>query len=130
MKQFILIAGTIYSGFSVVLGAMGAHALKKVFNDVTMASFETGVRYQMYHGLLLLIIGFMFQFKSKLQNYMGWCFVIGTFLFSVSIYVLSLSKVLGVSLPFLGPVTPIGGLLMIVGWVLLLITIVKEMPRS
>ncbi len=130
MKQFILIAGTIYSGFSVILGAMGAHALKKVLSDVPMASFETGVRYQMYHGLILLLVGFIFKFETKLQSYMGWSFVLGTFLFSVSIYALSLSGVMGRSFSFLGPITPIGGLLMIVGWILLLIVIVKEMPRS
>ncbi|WP_430816132.1 DUF423 domain-containing protein [Carboxylicivirga sp. RSCT41] len=126
MKQLILIAGSVYGGLSVIFGAMGAHALKKVLTETQIQSFEVGVRYQMYHAIVLLILGFFLSFESRLQVYMGWSFIVGTFLFSFSIYLLSLQSVLGASLKFLGPVTPLGGLLMIVGWCLLLVQLVRQ----
>ncbi len=126
MKQIVLIAATIYGGLSVVLGALGSHALKKVLSEVQLQSFEVGVKYQMYHALVLLILGLFLSFDTRLQSFMGWSFIVGTFLFSFSIYLLSLQSVIGANLKFLGPVTPLGGLLMIVGWGLLLVHVVKS----
>ncbi|MBK3519177.1 DUF423 domain-containing protein [Carboxylicivirga marina] len=125
MKQIVLIAATIYGGLSVVLGALGAHALKKVLTEAQLQSFEVGVKYQMYHAIVLLVLGFFLSFDTRLQAIMGWSFITGTLLFSFSIYFLSLQTVLGANLKFLGPVTPLGGLLMIVGWCLLLVHVVK-----
>jgi len=130
MKRIVLVIGSLYGGLSVILGAMGAHALKNVLTLQQLGSFETGVKYQMYHALVLLVIGFVFSFETKLQKAMGWSFMFGTFLFSFSIYLLSLSDLMGVSLRFLGPVTPLGGLVMIAGWLLLLIAVVRHHPRS
>lgn len=130
MKRIVLVIGSVYGGLSVMLGAMGAHALKNVLTLQQLGSFETGVKYQMYHALVLLIIGFVFSFETKLQKAIGWSFIFGTFLFSFSIYLLSLSDLTGVSFRFLGPVTPLGGLVMIAGWLLLLIAVVKHHPRS
>ncbi|WP_439183780.1 DUF423 domain-containing protein [Carboxylicivirga taeanensis] len=123
MKQIVLIAATIYGALAVVLGALGAHALKKVLTAAQLQSFEVGVKYQMYHAIVLLVIGFFLTFETRLQHLMGWSFIAGTFLFSFSIYLLSLSPLMGVSLKFLGPVTPLGGLLMILGWCLLFVQV-------
>jgi len=95
-------------------------------SEAQLVSFEVGVKYMMYHALVLLLVGYIFNFETKLQSAMAWSFVLGTFLFSTSIYLLSLSDVLGVSFRFLGPVTPLGGVFMIAGWVLLLVNIVKQ----
>lgn len=125
MKQFVLITGSVYCGLSVILGAFGAHALKEILSPEKLQSFETGIRYQMDHGLVLLIVGFAFNFVPRMQYIMGWSFIAGVFLFSFSIYLLAFSEKLSVNLSYLGPVTPLGGLLMIVGWVLLIINLVK-----
>lgn len=126
MKQIVLVFGSIYGALSVTLGALGAHALKKVLTESQLQSFEVGVKYQMYHAIVLLVIGFFFTFETRLQQMMGWSFISGTFLFSFSIYFLSLSSLIGANLKVLGPVTPLGGLLMILGWCLLLIQIVRS----
>lgn len=126
MKQITLIFGAVYGALSVILGAFGAHALKKVLSPDALNSFETGVKYQMYHALVLLIIGFYFSFSTKLESTTAWMFIVGTFLFSVSIYLLALSTSMQVNLRFLGPVTPLGGLFMITGWVLLAIIVARQ----
>jgi len=126
MKQLVLSIASIYGALSVILGAFGAHALKKLLSEVQLQSFETGVKYQMYHAIVLLIVGFFLSFESRLQISMGWSFIIGTFLFSFSIYLLSLSSVLGINVRFLGPITPLGGLLIIIGWILLCVITFKE----
>lgn len=126
MKKIVLLVGASYGLLSVVLGAFGAHALKKIMSVEALQSFETGVKYQMYHALVLLMIGFYFTFSSKIENYMAWAFIIGTFLFSVSIYFLALSKVWNQPMSWLGPITPLGGLLLIVGWALLMVNIYNE----
>lgn len=123
MKQIVLIFGTVYGALSVALGALGAHALKKVLSEAQLQSFEVGVKYQMYHAIVLLVIGFFFAFDTRLQQWIGGSFIAGTFLFSFSIYLLSLSGWMGANLKFLGPVTPFGGLLLILGWVLLLVQV-------
>ena len=84
-----------------------------------LKSFETGVKYQMYHAIILILIGIIFPFMKYSQIIMAWCFLIGILLFSFSIYGLILSSAKGKKLSFLGPVTPMGGLLLVVGWVLL-----------
>lgn len=125
MKQLTLLFGTIYGALSVILGAFGAHALKKILSNTALSSFETGVKYQMYHAIVLLIIGFYLPFSTRLENITAWMLIIGTFLFSGSIYLLSMQHVWNMNLRFLGPVTPLGGLLMIVGWVLLAFVVVR-----
>lgn len=118
MKEIILIFGGLYGGLAVIFGAFGAHALKSRFTEDQLKSFETGVKYQMYHALLLIITGISFPFLETSQQIMGWSLIIGVFLFSFSIYGLSLSAANGKKLRFLGPVTPLGGLLLVIGWIL------------
>lgn len=126
MNKIILIIGSIYGGLSVVLGAFGAHALKKVLDSDKLASFEVGVRYQMIHAVVLLFIGMYFSFETKLENIMGWSFIVGVSLFSFSIYLLSISSLINVKLSFLGPITPLGGLFLIIAWALLCVNVIVK----
>ena len=112
--------GALYGFLAVIFGAFGAHALKKSFSDEQLKGFETGVKYQMYHAVVLLILGFNLNLTSATEQYMIYCFILGTFLFSFSIYGLTLGASKGKKLRFLGPITPIGGLLLVIGWGLLL----------
>ncbi len=126
MKTFTLIACAAYGLLSVILGAFGAHALKKVISVDKLVSFETGVRYQMYAALFLLIVGYILKFDTSVEKWISLLMVAGVFLFSVSIYVLSFSEVSTMSFKFLGPVTPLGGLLMIISWALLIYHFAKD----
>lgn len=117
--------GALYGALAVVFGAFGAHALKKSFTEDQLKSFETGVKYQMYHAILLLILGFNLNLTTSLEKYMIYFLIVGTFLFSFSIYGLALSASKGNKLRFLGPITPFGGLLLILGWGLLSLSFLR-----
>jgi len=118
MKETMLIFGGVFGTLAVIFGAFGAHALKKKFNEDQLKSFETGVKYQMYHALIIVISGVIFPFLETSQIIMGCCFIIGVLLFSFSIYGLCLSGAYGNKLKILGPITPLGGLLLVVGWII------------
>jgi uncharacterized membrane protein YgdD (TMEM256/DUF423 family) len=126
MKQLVLVIGTLYGATSVILGAFGAHAFKKILPAEKLLSFETGVKYQMYHALLLVAIGLFLNFQTTLEKSAAWCIILGTFIFSVSIYFLSFADHWGTNLKWLGPITPLGGLLMILGWFLLMFYFLKK----
>ncbi|RBW55231.1 DUF423 domain-containing protein [Tenacibaculum sp. E3R01] len=121
-QQTILFFGAIFGMLAVIFGAFGAHALKKILTDHQLKSFETGVKYQMYHAIVLLTIGFNFKIPNPL---LGWSFIIGVLLFSFSIYGLVLSDAKGKKLRFLGPITPLGGLFLVIGWILLFVEIIN-----
>ncbi len=125
MKELALICGSVFGILSIVFGAFGAHALKKIISNEKLISFEVGVRYQMYSALLLLIMGFQLPFDLYSQRLAVYAIVLGTILFSFSIYLLSLSEYLNKNFKFLGPITPLGGLFMIIGWISLLISILN-----
>ncbi len=127
MKKTILVAATIFGFTAVILGALGAHALKAHLGADQLNSFETGVKYQMYHAITLLVLGLWYKADIKFLNMAGWCMIIGTVFFSFSIYLLSTRSITGLEgINFLGPVTPIGGMLIITGWLLLLIMFLKN----
>ncbi|WP_343609893.1 DUF423 domain-containing protein [Chryseobacterium oranimense] len=126
MKTITLIFGAVYGMLSVILGAFGAHALKKILSVERLESFETGVRYQMYAAFFLLIIGYILKFETTSEKWTSILMIAGTFLFSVSIYFLSLQDYLGANLKFLGPITPLGGLLMILSWGMLIFYFAKN----
>lgn len=113
MHKFILVAGAIMAGLAVAIGAFGAHGLKDVLEaNQRMETFETGVKYHFYHALAMLIIGLlMFRISSPLLGQAGIAIFIGILIFSVSLYVLSLTN-----MKWLGAITPIGGLAFIIGW--------------
>lgn len=125
MNKNIVLIAILLLIIGIVLGAFGAHGLKELVTPERLQTFEVGVKYQFYQGLGLLVLGLnadKFGFSLKPV----WILLfIGTLLFSVSIYFLSVQDILGVELKFLGPVTPIGGLLMIIGWVILLLKTVR-----
>ncbi len=116
-QQIVLITGVLFGMLAVIFGAFGAHTLKKRLTEPQLKSFETGVKYQMYHALVLLFLGSYFDAPSALAFY---TFTLGIILFSFSIYGLVLSDLKGKKMKFLGPITPLGGLLLVIGWVTLL----------
>lgn len=126
MKTFTVVFGAVYGLLSVILGAFGAHALKKVLSVEKLTSFETGVRYQMYSALFLLIVGYILKFETPSEKWISILMIVGTFIFSFSIYLLAFNGVSGMNFKFLGPITPIGGLLMIVSWAMLIFYFLKN----
>ncbi len=126
MKTITLIFGAVYGMLSVILGAFGAHALKKILSVGRLESFETGVRYQMYAAFFLLIVGYILKFDTSSQKWISILMIAGTMLFSLSIYFLSLQDYLGMNLKFLGPITPLGGLFMILSWGMLIFYFAKN----
>lgn len=120
------VIGALYAMLAVIFGAFGAHALKKTFSEEQLKSFETGVKYQMYHAIILIIIGYNFNFSNPIETYITYCFIIGIFLFSFSIYGLCLSASKNKKIKLLGPITPIGGLFLVIGWGLLLYSYIQN----
>lgn len=118
--------GVLFCGTAVILGAFGAHLLSEMLSADALQSFEVGVRYQFFHGMALLFLS-LTPNPQKFINRTALLFMVGTLLFSTSIYLLSLSTMYGdTGLPaILGPVTPIGGLLLIIGWVNLLVGYIR-----
>jgi uncharacterized membrane protein YgdD (TMEM256/DUF423 family) len=121
-----LIAGSIFAMLSVIIGAFGAHYLKTIFSPETLISFETGVRYQFYHSVALLFLGLYAKENPPYLKLIFACFVGGILLFSGSIYLLCLLKsTMSIGLGGLGILTPLGGLLFIAAWAMLIVSIVK-----
>ena len=128
MNKPILLKGAILGAIAVVLGALGAHALKNILTLDQLSSFETGVKYQIYHAILLVILSLMVKSTSSkyLLTAVNLIFL-GVILFSGSIYLLTLKNILGIEfLKFAGPITPIGGILLVAGWFLLIIEALKK----
>ena len=121
IKEITLIVGAVFGILAIVLGAFGAHALKKTFTEEQLASFETGVKYQMYHAILLLLIGLNFPLVNTIEHFMVFFVIAGVILFSFSIYGLCISSSRGKKIKILGPITPLGGLSLIIGWILMLV---------
>ena len=113
MTQLFFLFGSISGGLAVALGAFGAHALKARLTPDRQATFETGVRYQMYHALAMLAVTLAMPRVSAtgLLDAAGWLFVAGTLLFSGSLYLLCFTHK-----RWLGAITPFGGLAFIAGW--------------
>jgi len=124
-RKRILITGGFLGLIAVVLGAFGAHGLQAYVPDAQINSFQTGVRYQMFHAMVCLILGNMTLLDSKALRKVFYFFMVGIILFSGSIYLLVVDDILGVSLSSIGFVTPLGGLLLIFGWILLIISLYR-----
>ena len=118
MDKKIILTALVFGFISIILGAFGAHALKKVLTPEQLSSFEVGVRYLMYHGLFLLFIGTTQMLLPEQKNIVFYLTLFGTLLFSGSIFLLSSSGATGMNFKFLGPITPIGGLFLIASWVM------------
>lgn len=125
MRKKILITGAILGCLAVIFGAFGAHALKKTLTVDQISSFETGVRYQMYHALLLLLIGATAFISPKMQKLIYVFMLWGIVLFSGSIYLLATNDMTAFNFKVIGFITPIGGTLLIIGWIILIVNFFK-----
>jgi uncharacterized membrane protein YgdD (TMEM256/DUF423 family) len=117
--------GAIFGGLSVMLGAFGAHSLKERLTEKSLATFQTGVQYQFMHSIALILVGLLMlslgEESNRRLNRSGWFFAVGILLFSGSLYSLALGGP-----RWLGPVTPLGGLCFMIGWVLLAFSLPKK----
>ncbi len=119
MNRTIFLTGVIFGGLSVILGAFGAHGLEKLLDVPAMDTFETGVRYQMYHAILLLVLGSTSRIPMESKKWVFYFFVIGIVLFSFSLYLLATNALTRFDFKTIGFITPVGGTLLIAGWGLL-----------
>lgn len=120
MKIILMLSGAL-AGLSVILGAFAAHGLKNRLEENLLNAFQTGVTYQMYHALALILIVILAKMMPHvLWNWAAGMFVMGIMCFSGSLYALALTGI-----KWFGPVTPLGGVLLILGWVLFLTAAIK-----
>ena len=128
MQKIFLVIGTVLAGLAVVLGAFGAHGLQKIVSPDRVAIYQTGVQYQMYHALALVLTGIMSErILNSYLSYAGVMFVAGVVLFSGSLYMIVSLYAMNKTVPkAVGILTPVGGLFFIFGWVCLLISILKK----
>ena len=116
---------------AVILGAFAAHALKTHLSPENLATFQTGVRYQFYHAFAILIVGMLlYSRKTNLLSISGWLFTTGILFFSGSLYLLAIRETMNLGLSWLGPITPLGGLFFISGWVCLFISTYQDNQRG
>lgn len=125
MNNKILAFAAISGALAVILGALGAHWLESQLTPEQLTSFNTGVRYQAWHAIACLFLAGQAE-KIKGAKLVAWFWALGSLFFSLSIYVLSTRTITGLSVSWLGPVTPFGGILLIAGWVTLLILALKN----
>ena len=121
MERKTISTAAVLGIIAIVLGAFGAHTLKKILSVEQLTTFETGVKYQMYHALFLLFIGTSKSISEKAQKRILNLTIVGVTFFSGSIYLLATKDFLGFDIKPIGIITPIGGLLLIIAWVLLFI---------
>ena len=126
MNKKIVLTAAVLLNVAIILGAFGAHGLKDNVSPERFVTFEVGVRYQIYIGLAMLILGLNEEKVGFSLKPTFLFLLIGVLFFSVSIYFLAIQELFGVSLKFLGPITPLGGLLMIIG---LLVFVIKLMRK-
>ena len=126
MNKTIFSTGILFGTLAVVLGAFGAHGLKEVLSVEALASYNTGVTYQMYHALVLLILSGVTKIQEKNKKLIYGVFTAGVLLFSFSIYLLATNSLTSFDFKAIAFVTPVGGLLLIVGWILLGFRYYKE----
>ena len=123
MRKNLLITTAVLGTLTIILGAFGAHALKEILSDDSLKSFETAVRYQMYHVLVLLFINTTQILSEKIKTYTSFALLAGIFLFSGSIYAITIGGIPAKSIWF---ITPLGGLVLIGSWVTLLVGFIKS----
>lgn len=116
MNKKIVATASFLGMIAIVLGAFGAHALKKVLDPEQLTTFETGVRYQMYQAFFLFFLATQTDVLEKTRKIIYNLIVIGVVFFSGSIYLLATSSLSGINIKSIGFITPIGGLLLIIAW--------------
>ena len=126
MEKKITGVAVVLGMTAIILGAFGAHALKKHLTVEELVTFETGVKYQMYHALFLLFLGMTTLVTEKSKKTIFQLVILGVIFFSGSIYLLATKTITGIDFKPLGIITPIGGTLLILGWLVLLWNIFKD----
>lgn len=128
MYKVFFQSATLLGALSVALGAFGSHALKKMAPAETIAIFETGVRYQFYHVFALIAVAFLYKdFPNQYVYWSGCLFISGIVFFSGSLYLLTYKQIAGADyLAWVGPITPLGGLQLIIAWILFLLGVAKN----
>ena len=130
MNKTIFLVGIIFGISAIILGAFGAHGLETVLTESQMDTFETGVKYQMYHALLLLILSQLKIISANHQKAVLYLIAIGVVFFSFSIYFLATNEHTGFDFRTIGFITPIGGLLLISGWALMGFGVIKSKVQN
>ncbi|MFD1094308.1 DUF423 domain-containing protein [Salegentibacter chungangensis] len=125
MQRRFLVAGAIFGLLAVIIGAFATHGLRPLLEEASMTSFETGVKYQMYHALLLLVLGGGSLKLPKYGNAVFYLILFGILLFSGSIYLLATNSLTSPDFTKIALLTPLGGSLLIIGWVILLLGFIK-----
>ena len=119
MIKLFLMTGSLFCMLSVVLGAFAAHGLKSRVSEYAIGVFKTAAEYQMVHGLALIAIAILIKWGINL-SWAGWFIIVGIVLFSGSLYLLAIT-----GYKWLGPITPLGGVCFIIGWVILLVQVAR-----
>ncbi|MEO7978058.1 DUF423 domain-containing protein [Flavobacterium sp.] len=126
MERKIILTAAVFGTLAIILGAFGAHALKEILSSEQLTSFETGVRYQMYHAFFLFFVATRKELSLKVLNVIYNLVLAGVIFFSGSIYLLTTKNVTHIDFKIIGFVTPIGGLLLIFAWLVLFATFFKK----
>lgn len=130
MNKIILITGSIFGFLGIIIGAFGAHVLKPLISFEAQQTFETGVRYQMYHAILLLFVGSTVLIHQKTKKTMFYLILIGVLFFSGSIYGLSTNTLTSFDFKSIGFITPIGGALLIFAWLIMFMNFLKNTSKN
>ena len=126
MNRTIFGTGILFGALAILLGAFAAHGLQSLVDDSAIQTFQTGVTYQMYHALFLLILGSIKQIPLKKKKLVFYLITIGVVMFSFSIYFLATNTLTSFDFKIIGFLTPIGGIFMVLGWILSGYTIFKQ----
>lgn len=119
MNRTIFLTGTVFGLLAVLLGAFGAHGLEKLVDINAVQTFETGVKYQMYHAFFLLILANLNKIPEQRKKWVFYCVFSGVILFSFSIYLLAINGITSFDFKSIALLTPLGGTLLVLGWILL-----------
>ena len=127
MNKRIILTASFFGVIAVLLGAFGAHGLKALIDGPSLEIWQKGVDYQFYHTFALLYLSTFARYRNKLINIAYFCFTFGIVLFSGSLYLLATRSILKLDfINLIGPITPIGGLLFVLGWIMLFFAAFKD----
>ncbi len=116
MNKTIFLAGIVFGLSGILLGAFGAHGLEKLIDVKALQTYETGVKYQMYHALFLIVLAGLKPIKPESKKLVFYLILIGIVLFSFSIYLLALNDLTAFDFKAIAFLTPLGGVLLVLGW--------------
>ena len=127
MNKRIILTAAFFGAVAVLLGAFGAHSLKNLVDTNSLEIWQKGVDYQFYHTFALLYLSSFARYRNKLINIAYFCFTFGIIFFSGSLYLLATRSIFNVDfVNIIGPITPFGGLLFFLGWVMLFFAAIKD----